>query len=106
MLLTDRDDPHRGQSDECVVRHQRDRNVHMKIKAQATDSSEDSPLCVSLALRAWAFRQEASRRAPPRSAVPMVHWPWVERTTESAMARPSPVPATVTVARWNRSKTA
>ena len=77
-----------------------DRGPHEK------DSSEAPPLCVSLALRAWAFRHEASKRAPPRSAVPMVHSPWVERTTDSAMARPSPVPATVAVARWNRSNTA
>ena len=45
-------------------------------------------------------------RAPPRSAMPMPQLPWVERTTESAMARPNPVPVTESVARWNLSKTA
>ena len=45
-------------------------------------------------------------RAPPSAAAPMCHSPSVARTTESAMASPSPVPEAESEARWNRSKTA
>lgn len=48
--------------------------------------------------------QETSNKAPPSSELPIRHWPPVDRTIESAMARPRPAPPPpCSVARWNLS---
>jgi len=61
---------------------------------------------VGLPRRASAFRQETPIRAPPSSDTAISQLPRVDRTTESAMANPRPVPATASLARWKRSNTA
>ena len=51
----------------------------------------------------WECRQDTLISAPPSGESATCHFPPVERTIESPMARPRPVPGPWSAARWNRS---
>ena len=52
---------------------------------------------------AYNLRHETSMWAPPLTPSPTRHFPSVERTTASAIAKPRPAPSPPLLPRWNLS---